>query len=163
MSVSDMSDTLFTPFSVRGLTIPNRIVMAPMTRGFSPDGVPGQNVADYYKRRGDSDVGLIITEGTVIDREGSSNDANYPKFHGEKPLAGWKAVVEAVAQTPGKPDIIRRPNPTVRPVSPIRANRSFLRRQMKRSPIWSTATPNRRAMRRSLALTPSKSTAHMAI
>ena len=97
-----MSNSLFTPFSVRGLTIPNRIVMAPMTRGFSPDGVPGQNVAEYYKRRGDSDVGLIITEGTVIDRDGSSNDANYPKFHGEKSLAGWKAVVEAVAKTPGK-------------------------------------------------------------
>jgi len=97
-----MSNTLFTPFSVRGLTIPNRIVMAPMTRGFSPDGVPGQKVAEYYQRRGDSDVGLIITEGTVIDRDGSSNDANYPKFHGEKSLAGWKAVVEAVAKTPGK-------------------------------------------------------------
>ena len=97
-----MSNTLFTPFTVRGMTMPNRIVMAPMTRGFSPDGVPGQNVAEYYKRRGDADVGLIVTEGTVIDRDGSSNDANYPKFHGEDSLAGWKAVVEAVAETPGK-------------------------------------------------------------
>jgi len=97
-----MSNTLFTPFSVRGLTLPNRIVMAPMTRGFSPNGVPGANVAEYYKRRGNADVGLIVTEGTVIDREGSSNDANYPKFHGEKSLAGWKAVVDAVAETPGK-------------------------------------------------------------
>ena len=97
-----MTDTLFTPFSVRGLTLPNRIVMAPMTRGFSPDGVPGENVAAYYKRRAESDVGLILTEGTVIDRDGSSNEANYPKFHGEKSLAGWKAVADAVADAPGK-------------------------------------------------------------
>lgn len=97
-----MSNPLFTPFTVRGMTIPNRIVMAPMTRGFSPDGVPGENVAAYYKRRAESDVGLIVTEGTVIDRLGSSNEANYPKFYGDASLAGWKAVVEAVAKTPGK-------------------------------------------------------------
>jgi len=97
-----MSSALFNPLTIRGLTIPNRIVMAPMTRGFSPDGVPGENVAAYYKRRAESDVGLILTEGTVIDREGSSNEPNYPKFHGEKPLAGWKAVVEAVADAGGK-------------------------------------------------------------
>ena len=97
-----MSNALFKPLTIRGLTIPNRIVMAPMTRGFSPDGVPGENVAAYYKRRAESDVGLILTEGTVIDREGSSNEANYPKFHGEKPLAGWKAVVAAVAEAGGK-------------------------------------------------------------
>ena len=97
-----MSNPLFTPFTVRGMTMPNRIVMAPMTRGFSPDGVPGENVAAYYKRRAESDVGLIVTEGTVIDRPGSANEANYPKFHGDASLAGWKAVVDAVAETPGK-------------------------------------------------------------
>jgi 2,4-dienoyl-CoA reductase-like NADH-dependent reductase (Old Yellow Enzyme family) len=97
-----MSNTLFTPFKVRGMTMPNRVVMAPMTRSFSPDGVPGQNVVDYYERRANSDVGLIVTEGTVIDRAGSANDPNYPKFHGEKSLAGWKAVADAVAKTPGK-------------------------------------------------------------
>jgi len=55
-----MSNALFNPLTIRGLTIPNRIVMAPMTRGFSPDGVPGENVAAYYKRRAESDVGLIV-------------------------------------------------------------------------------------------------------
>ena len=97
-----MSNTLFTPFKVRGLTLPNRIVMAPMTRGFSPDGVPGKNVADYYKRRGENDVGLILTEGTLVDRAGAKDNPNYPNFHGEKALNGWKAVVDAVAETPGK-------------------------------------------------------------
>ena len=97
-----MANTLFTPFSVRGLTLQNRIVMAPMTRAFSPDGVQGENVAAYYKRRAESDIGLILTEGTVIDRAGAADNPNYPKFYGEAPLAGWKAVSDAVADTSGK-------------------------------------------------------------
>ncbi len=99
--MTDVS-ALFEPITVRGLTIPNRIAMAPMTRSFSPNGVPGQDVADYYARRGAADVGLIITEGTVTDRKGASNDANVPLFHGEEALAGWKKVVTDVHATAGK-------------------------------------------------------------
>jgi len=97
-----MTNPLFKPFSCRGLNMPNRVVMAPMTRSFSPSGVPGGNVAEYYARRAAADVGLILTEGTVIDRKGSANDANYPLFHGEKPLAGWKNVCEKVHAAEGK-------------------------------------------------------------
>ncbi len=99
-----MSDIapLFAPLTIRGMTIPNRIVMAPMTRSFSPDGVPGQNVADYYQRRGDAEVGLLISEGTTIDRGGASNDVNVPNFHATKSLQGWSKVVDAVHKTPAK-------------------------------------------------------------
>lgn len=97
-----MSNTLFRPLTIRGMTMPNRIVMAPMTRSFSPDGVPGENVTEYYKRRAENNVGLIVTEGTVVERPGAGNDANVPKFYGEDSLAGWKAVADAVAKTPGK-------------------------------------------------------------
>ena len=97
-----MTNPLFKPFSCRGLNMPNRVVMAPMTRSFSPNGVPGDNVAEYYARRAAADVGLILTEGTMIDREGAANDANYPLFHGEKPLAGWQNVCEKVHAADGK-------------------------------------------------------------
>jgi len=60
-------DPLLTPFQLRGLKLRNRIVMSPMTRCFSPGGVPGQNVADYYARRAERKVGLIITEGVGVD------------------------------------------------------------------------------------------------
>ena len=95
-----MSDTapLFAPIKIRGLTVPNRVVMAPMTRSFSPGGVPGENVADYYARRGDADVGLIVTEGTTVDRGGASNDPKVPNFHAEDALSGWANVVDAAAQ-----------------------------------------------------------------
>lgn len=93
---------LFKPLTIRGMTIPNRIVMAPMTRSFSPDGIPGQNVADYYQRRGQADVGLLISEGTTVGRGGASNDANVPNFHTEKALQGWANVANAVHETPAK-------------------------------------------------------------
>ncbi len=76
--------------------------MAPMTREHSPGGVPGQDVADYYARRADADVGLIVTEGTTIDRGGASNDPNVPNFHAADALAGWKNVVENVHAAGGK-------------------------------------------------------------
>ncbi|MFZ4120629.1 MAG: NADH:flavin oxidoreductase [Caulobacterales bacterium] len=93
---------LFQPFTCRGLTIANRIAMAPMTRSFSPDGIPGQNVVDYYARRAAHDVGLIISEGTSPDRAGASFDANVPNFHTQQALAGWRKVVDAVHAANGK-------------------------------------------------------------
>jgi 2,4-dienoyl-CoA reductase-like NADH-dependent reductase (Old Yellow Enzyme family) len=87
--------TLFRPFSCKSLHLPNRVVMAPMTRSFSPGGVPGDDVAAYYARRAAS-VGLIVTEGTGIDRPLSLNDPKVPRFHGADALAGWQIVVDAV-------------------------------------------------------------------
>lgn len=87
---------LFRPFNLKSLSIKNRIVMAPMTRSFSPDGIPTAAVAEYYTKRAAGDVGLILSEGTVIDRIASSNDANIPRFHGEQALAGWQKVINDV-------------------------------------------------------------------
>ena len=89
-------EALFTPFSVKSLTVPNRIVMAPMTRGHSPGGVPTPEVAGYYARRASGGVGLIVTEGTGVGRPGSLNGANFPRFHGDRELAGWQEVADAV-------------------------------------------------------------------
>ena len=91
-----MTDILFSPFRLRNLTLPNRFIMAPMTRSFSPGGVPHEDNASYYARRARNHVGLILTEGTTVRREGASNDAKVPKFHDDSPLSGWAGVVEAV-------------------------------------------------------------------
>lgn len=93
---------LFQPFKLGSLELANRIVMAPMTRSFSPGGVPGEDVVAYYRRRAENAVGLIITEGTTIDRAGASFDANIPNFHAPRSLAGWKKVVDAVHEAGGK-------------------------------------------------------------
>ncbi|WP_417471320.1 NADH:flavin oxidoreductase [Maricaulis sp.] len=96
------TDALFKPFSLGSLQLPNRIVMAPMTRSKSPGGVPGAPVVEYYRRRAANAVGLIITEGTTIDRPGASFDPAVPNFHTPEALAGWKTVVDAVHAAGGK-------------------------------------------------------------
>ncbi|MGB1118178.1 MAG: NADH:flavin oxidoreductase [Parvibaculales bacterium] len=92
---------LFSPFTLNGLEIPNRIVMAPMTRSHSPGGHPTQDVADYYRRRAEGGVGLIITEGTTIDHPSASMDDKIPDFHTPEALAGWKRVAEEVHEAGG--------------------------------------------------------------
>ncbi|AFI89201.1 NADH:flavin oxidoreductase [Pectobacterium parmentieri] len=95
-------DILFSPFTVKGLTLPNRIVMAPMTRSMAEEGVPGSANAEYYRRRAEGGVGLILTEGTVVDRPASRNMPGIPFFHGEAALAGWDAVAKAVHAAGGR-------------------------------------------------------------
>jgi 2,4-dienoyl-CoA reductase-like NADH-dependent reductase (Old Yellow Enzyme family) len=94
-------EPLFQPFQLGKLTLKSRIAMSPMTRCHSPNGVPGQNVADYYRRRAEAGVGLIVTEGTGIDHpsalgHGAMAEENIPVMHGDAALAGWKKVVADV-------------------------------------------------------------------
>ena len=76
--------------------------MAPMTRAFSPNGIPGSDVAGYYRRRAEGEVGLILSEGTMIDRVAAANNPDYPHFHGEAALAGWQEVINEVHAAGGK-------------------------------------------------------------
>ena len=95
------TNSLFQPFALKSLHIKNRIVMAPMTRSFSPGGVPTADVAAYYRKRAEGEVGLILSEGTVIERPSSSNDPNIPHFYGGQALAGWQNVINGVHTTGG--------------------------------------------------------------
>jgi len=90
---------LFQPFAHPKLKLRNRIVMAPMTRKRSPDGVPGEDVAAYYRRRGEGGVGLILSEGVGIRRNGSRTDKAVPNLFGDEALAGWQRVVDGVKPT----------------------------------------------------------------
>jgi len=99
---SASTDILFRPFSFKSLNLKNRIVMAPMTRTMAPDGIPNAKNAAYYQRRAEGDVGLILSEGTVIGRPASRNHPGIPFFHGEEALAGWKGVADAVHAAGGK-------------------------------------------------------------
>ncbi|GGR19825.1 oxidoreductase [Streptomyces cinereoruber] len=93
---SRATEILSRPVALNGLTVPNRIVMAPMTRMFSPGGVPGEDVRSYYARRAAAGVGLIVTEGTYVGHESAGQSDRVPRFHGEEQLAGWAKVAEAV-------------------------------------------------------------------
>ena len=92
---------LFRPFISSKLTLDNRVVMAPMTRQKSPGGIPGPEVAAYYRRRAESGTGLIITEGTTVDDPVSTMSAEIPNFYGPA-LDGWRRVVDEVHEAGGK-------------------------------------------------------------
>jgi 2,4-dienoyl-CoA reductase-like NADH-dependent reductase (Old Yellow Enzyme family) len=92
---------LFRPFRVAGLELKNRFVMSPMTRTRSPGGVPTPEVAAYYRRRAEGGAGLLITEGTVIDRPHSRNNPQIPDIHGQG-LDGWRHVVDEVHAAGGR-------------------------------------------------------------
>ena len=120
---------LFTPFRLGKLVLPNRVVMAPMTRKHSPGGVPGANVAAYYRRRAAGGVGLIITEGVGIPHPAALYDTAIPSFHGKAALAGWSRVLAGVRAEGGRimPQLwhtgaFRKPgdspNPEVAPATP---------------------------------------------
>ncbi|MGC9543251.1 NADH:flavin oxidoreductase [Streptomyces sp. UG1] len=95
-AASRAAHVLSRPTPINGLTVPNRIVMAPMTRMFSPGGVPGADVVSYYARRAAAGVGLIVTEGTYVGHESAGQSDRVPRFHGEEQLAGWAKVAESV-------------------------------------------------------------------
>ncbi len=87
---------LFSPFRLRSLTLPNRLVMPPMGLHKAESGVPGPDVAEYYRRRAEGGVGLILTEGTYIDHPVSGNNPGYLRLNSEQSIAGWAEVVRQV-------------------------------------------------------------------
>ncbi|MBD3761655.1 NADH:flavin oxidoreductase [Rhizorhabdus sp.] len=91
----DHINALFEPFELKSLKLKNRLTMSPMTRYFSPDGIPTGEVAAYYTRRAHGGVGLIISEGAFTDREISRNVSTVPSFYGDA-LEPWKKVVSDV-------------------------------------------------------------------
>ncbi|GGY31600.1 12-oxophytodienoate reductase [Bacterioplanes sanyensis] len=98
-----MSDSaLFTPLQLGPLSLPNRIVMAPMTRSFSPGNVANEQNAAYYARRAENGVGLIITEGTCVGHAGANGYPRVPFIYGTEALQGWRNVVDAVHAQGGK-------------------------------------------------------------
>lgn len=91
--------TLFDPIKVGDLALPNRIVMAPLTRNRSPNAVPGDLSVTYYRQR--ASAGLIVTEATAITHQGQGY-ADVPGLYAPDQLAGWKRVTDAVHEAGGK-------------------------------------------------------------
>lgn len=92
---------IFEPYSLNGLPLNNRIVMAPMTRSRSanPGNVATALTALYYKQR--SSAGLIITEGTFISKE-AVGVVNVPGIYSKDQIQGWKLTTDAVHDEGGK-------------------------------------------------------------
>lgn len=95
-----MSATLFDPIQLGAIDAPNRIIMAPLTRGRAGPGfVPNELAREYYRQR--ASAGLIISEATGISQEG----LGWPSAPGlwtDAQVEGWKPVTEAVHEAGGR-------------------------------------------------------------
>jgi N-ethylmaleimide reductase len=90
--------TLFDSYDLAGLTLRNRIVMAPMTRARRPDYIPNADTALYYRQR--AGAGLIISEGAPVSPEGQGY-AFVPGLWSEAQAQGWSLVTKAVHEAGG--------------------------------------------------------------
>jgi N-ethylmaleimide reductase len=88
------NDILFTPLRLGAIQLPNRVVMAPLTRmRAGSDNVPTALNAEYYAQR--SSAGLIITEGTAVSAQAQGYPSS-PGIHTSEQIAGWRGVTHAV-------------------------------------------------------------------
>ena len=91
---------LFQPLKAGAVTLPNRILMAPLTRCRAEDGhVPGDLMATHYAQR--ASAGLLIAEATMA-MEGNSAFWHEPGIHSAAQVAGWKHVTDAVHKADGR-------------------------------------------------------------
>jgi 2,4-dienoyl-CoA reductase-like NADH-dependent reductase (Old Yellow Enzyme family) len=89
---------LFEPVALGGLTLANRIAMAPMTRARNPNGIPNELNALYYRQR--ASAGLIVTEGTPISPS-AEGFLSIPGLYTPEQVAGWRGVTDAVHEEGG--------------------------------------------------------------
>ncbi|OYZ46369.1 MAG: alkene reductase [Novosphingobium sp. 16-62-11] len=95
-----MHEPLFQPIRLGAIEAPNRIIMAPLTRGRATgDSVPTPIMIEYYRQR--ASAGLIITEATGISREGLGWPSA-PGIWNDEQTEAWKPIVEAVHQAGGR-------------------------------------------------------------
>jgi 2,4-dienoyl-CoA reductase-like NADH-dependent reductase (Old Yellow Enzyme family) len=91
---------LFQPLQAGALTLPNRVIMAPLTRCRAGEGrVPTDLMAEYYRQR--SGAGLILTEATSVDPMGVGYP-NTPGIWSEAQVEGWKKITTAVHEAGGR-------------------------------------------------------------
>jgi N-ethylmaleimide reductase len=96
-----MSTTLFDSLQLGAVEIPNRIIMAPLTRmrAHMPGNIPSELNAEYYRQR--ATAGLIISEATPVSPYGHGY-FNTPGIHTEEQAEGWKLVTRAVHEAGGR-------------------------------------------------------------
>jgi len=95
-----VTNNLFTPLPLGALTLPNRILMAPLTRcRAEADHVPGDLMATYYSQR--ASAGLIVAEATMV-MEGNSSFWMEPGIYSDAQVAGWRKTTDAVHAAGGR-------------------------------------------------------------
>lgn len=94
--------SLLEPTTLAGLPLGSRFAMAPMTRYRSPGGVPAPEVAGYYRRRAENGIGLIITEGILVDHPSAGHETAVPRLTAGPAVHAWRHVTDEVHAAGGR-------------------------------------------------------------
>jgi len=95
-----MKHRLLQPYRLHDLDLPNRVVMAPLTRSRSgPDRIPNAAMAEYYAQR--SSAGLIVSEATTISPQ-ANGWLESPGIYTDAMEAGWRTITDAVHARGGR-------------------------------------------------------------
>src|ERR1700742_1146826 len=91
---------LFEPYKLGPITLPNRLVMAPLTRNRAvpPGMVPGPLAIDYYGQR--ASAGLLVTEASQISQQGQGYQ-DTPGIYSKEQVAAWRKVTDRVHERGG--------------------------------------------------------------
>jgi len=92
---------LFEPFTVSGLTLPNRFVMPGMQRVWCEDGRPLPRLGQYYARRVQGGVGLVISESCAVDHPSSTQTPQFTRIN-DATMDAWADCVRAVQGAGGR-------------------------------------------------------------
>jgi N-ethylmaleimide reductase len=91
---------LFEPYQLGPLTLPNRLVMAPLTRNRAVEGlVPSPLAAEYYGQR--ASAGLLVTEASQVSQQGQGYQ-DTPGIYSKEQVAGWRKVTNRVHERGGR-------------------------------------------------------------
>ncbi len=97
MTTEPTTHPALRPGSIGSLDLPNRLLVAPMTRiSARPDGVPTEEMADYYTEFADGGFAAVITEGIYTDAAFSQGYLNQPGLVTEQHVAGWRTITDRV-------------------------------------------------------------------
>jgi len=97
--MTNTATNLFSPVKLGSLELPNRFVMAPLTRTRAPGHLPNALMAEYYSQR--ASTGLVITECTMVS-EGTSSFGDDPGIYSQEQIEGWKLTTDAVHKAGGR-------------------------------------------------------------
>jgi 2,4-dienoyl-CoA reductase-like NADH-dependent reductase (Old Yellow Enzyme family) len=100
VSTLDLSP-LFTPFAIKGVTLPNRFVMPGMQRQWCDNGAPQPRLAEYYRQRVEGGVGLIITESCAVDHPSSTQTPMFCRIN-RSTMSAWGRCFDGVNRAGGR-------------------------------------------------------------
>lgn len=102
MGAVRVTSILFSPFRHGGLSLKNRFVMAPMTRSFSPGHTPSRAVLDYYRRRAEGEVALILSEGVSPNATTATGTPDVPNIVFPEARRAFADIASAVKAAGGR-------------------------------------------------------------